>query len=829
MVSNRNGRDLVERIRQEFEESRGTRIWTDYVNALRLVSQVVFTRSSGFILELIQNAEDAGQGMDGTGEVVISVNRERLKFVHNGRAFDEGNLRAICGIRSSKKPERGTLGYLGIGFKSVFKVADCAEVYSNGLSFKFDRNHAEWANQPSGTPWHVIPIWLDEPSESIDEQMTTFIVWLRSEDAYEHLMAGLRDIKAELYLFLNWIKRIRITDEVSGGTWSLEDLGQDSDGISTLMHDDTVHKFKFFRRQIEVPEAVKRDRLTEEYRANVTQREIAIAFAIDKDGNIDPSPATAMYGGVYSFLPLGESSSGAKFPIQADFLIQPGRDAINAEAAWNHWLMEEVARLCIQAIVAFQSHNTWKYQYLAAFDFNKSEGNQAYDKLFGPKLIAPIELFLKETSCVLTIDDQWAKQSEVVRLAEEPPAAQGLVEMGIVAQCEIASAFGGEPGLHLVHPKVAEALPGRFKNVDRWTFFNNREVFKAKAKSDNAAAWFRALYCWLQAYPIHEEYFYYKLKRRPLRYDGKEIVFVADKTTVEGAGVWLVDLGASDPAIKKLAYELKKTKPMLHPDILADARDDEERQVLAGFLTGLVGVQKLDAKILCEEAILPKILTSAPKPLADELLDYTMYCQRHLNALLMRGKELWVINKSGRVRAARELLFSLAFKPVQNWELHKKYVKGSDFVCPDYVNACTTEQEFRKWREFFKAGGVKEAPDNGIEDFAMNFAIEKLSVSFKNIVEVDKLNNGYDLEAEDSSNQTVHIEVKGISTEQDVELTRNEANAAKKHGDSFYLCIVVAIPESPQAHLVRNPDGVGDRDKLTIRTHHWKPARLEGA
>jgi len=163
MENTNERRGIVERVRTEFENSRNTRIWTDYVNALKLVSQVVFTRSSGFVLELIQNAEDAGLGLAQAGEITICVNRDRLKFVHNGRPFDEDHVRAICGIRSSKKPEQGTLGYLGIGFKSVFKVSDCAEVYSNGYRFKFDRNHAEWKSRPSGTPWHVIPIWVDEP------------------------------------------------------------------------------------------------------------------------------------------------------------------------------------------------------------------------------------------------------------------------------------------------------------------------------------------------------------------------------------------------------------------------------------------------------------------------------------------------------------------------------------------------------------------------------------------------------------------------------------------------------------------------------------------
>src|SRR5713101_5974250 len=229
-----DARKAVENIRRELERAKGTHIWQDYVNALRLVSQVVFTRSSGFVLELIQNAEDAGQGLEGLGDVSITVNKDRLKFVHNGAPFDQSNLQAICGIRSSKKPERGTLGYLGIGFKSVFKVADCVEVYSDGYQFKFDRNHSEWTGHAADTPWHVIPVWLDESSEQVEADKTTFIIQLRNEEAHTHLMEGLKAIRAELYLFLKWIKNISITDEMSSKTWTVEDSGSTSDGITTL-------------------------------------------------------------------------------------------------------------------------------------------------------------------------------------------------------------------------------------------------------------------------------------------------------------------------------------------------------------------------------------------------------------------------------------------------------------------------------------------------------------------------------------------------------------------------------------------------------------------
>lgn len=823
-ISESEAKAAVENIRKELDNSKGTHIWQDYVNALRLVSQVVFTRSSGFVLELIQNAEDAGQGLTGTGEVTITINKDRLKFVHNGAPFTESNLRAICGIRSSKKPEAGTLGYLGIGFKSVFKVADCAEIYSSGFRFKFDRNHADWANQVTETPWHVIPIWVDQPSEAPEQDKTTFIVRLRNEEAYDHLMSGLKEIRAELYLFLKWIKRIQITDEISGDTWSLEDLGEDQNGITTLKQDSTLHRFKFFRDEIAVPGALKADRLTQEYRANVTKRAIAIAFAMDEKGNLDPSPATAMYGGVYSFLPLGESKSGAKFPIQADFLVQPGREGVNEEAAWNHWLLENVTALCKTAVAFFQNHAIWKFQYLGVFEFTKAPGYE-HESLFRPKLIEPLEAFLKDTPSVPTADGKWAKPSEVVSLTEAPAAAAALVSQALMTADEIAPILGGAPNLKLVHPKAAQAQPNLFKKVSRWTLFENDDFLTQKAASPDGPAWFRALYLWLNNHPVYEDYFYYKPKKRILRYDGQEIILTANTKVVQGAGAWLLDLSSSDPLISKLAVELQQKKPTLHPDILGGAATEQERQDIKGLLRGLAGVNAMDTKAVCEEAILPKIVCTAAQPTKTDLLEYTKYCHQYLGAGVLRGKEIWVATKAGVIRPAREAYFPTEFKPPQNWEINKAYVKGLDFLIPDYIATCKDDSEIRAWREFMHAAGVRTEPDNGVEVFAMNYAKDKLAPKFSNFIEVDKLNHGYDAEAQDQTGTQVHIEVKGQSTDADVELTGNEAKAAKKHGQTFYLCVVSSIPESPVIHLVQDPDRVGEKEKLTVRVNDWKPGR----
>src|SRR5216117_1602793 len=121
----------IDAIRKEIEASSRTRLWKDSVNMLNTVSESVFSRSAHFILELLQNAEDAGpKNCTPNGEIEFTISQSRIRVSHNGIPFIEDNVDAICGVRSTKKPEFGTLGFLGIGYKSVFKVTDCPQVHS---------------------------------------------------------------------------------------------------------------------------------------------------------------------------------------------------------------------------------------------------------------------------------------------------------------------------------------------------------------------------------------------------------------------------------------------------------------------------------------------------------------------------------------------------------------------------------------------------------------------------------------------------------------------------------------------------------------------------
>jgi hypothetical protein len=237
-------------------------------------------------------------------------------------------------------------------------------------------------------------------------------------------------------------------------------------------------------------------------------------------------------------------------------------------------------------------------------------------------------------------------------------------------------------------------------------------------------------------------------------------------------------------------------------------------------------------KLFLKENLLPKILTSAAKPKEEDLLKNTVLCQ-HIYETVKEGiekdMEFWILTKEGGIRTTREVLFSKEFKPEQDWETHQKYVPGVSFSSPRYIENSTSDDDLKTWLEFFKSGGVKEAPVNGIEVYAENCTDEKLKErGYENIIHVDKMRFGYDIQAESPKGEKVFIEVKGQSYDQEAELTGGETEAADTYKEDFYLCVVSPIPENPSMYMVQSPaaPGVGKKDKITIPVNVWKSARV---
>ena len=74
--------------------------------------------------------------------------------------FSKANVRALCDVGNSTKQHKiGYIGQKGIGFKSVFKVTDAAEIHSSGFHFSFDLVK----HQALG---YILPTWIGSSSHN---------------------------------------------------------------------------------------------------------------------------------------------------------------------------------------------------------------------------------------------------------------------------------------------------------------------------------------------------------------------------------------------------------------------------------------------------------------------------------------------------------------------------------------------------------------------------------------------------------------------------------------------------------------------------------------
>ena len=154
----------------------------DIAEAVEALAIDIYSENKRFIYELIQNADDAA--VVDQSELMIEVKSGFVVLSHNGKPFDERDLRGLCGIgRGTKRDDEAKTGYKGIGFKSVFGQQDgLVYVKTNDLLFRFDRNHIlqngwnpRWGIQKNWektnqtkfkSPWQLIPILSDSTNNA---------------------------------------------------------------------------------------------------------------------------------------------------------------------------------------------------------------------------------------------------------------------------------------------------------------------------------------------------------------------------------------------------------------------------------------------------------------------------------------------------------------------------------------------------------------------------------------------------------------------------------------------------------------------------------------
>lgn len=144
----------VEKIKLEFvkEAINSPSLISDLANMEKYISESYDGRS---LIELLQNADDAMS----TKFYIEKLNENTFLVANNGRIFNQEDLISLCRSgASTKKRKENTIGFRGIGFKSIVNFSNEVHLISGDIRLTFSRERTrEELNQNIDVPLIRIP------------------------------------------------------------------------------------------------------------------------------------------------------------------------------------------------------------------------------------------------------------------------------------------------------------------------------------------------------------------------------------------------------------------------------------------------------------------------------------------------------------------------------------------------------------------------------------------------------------------------------------------------------------------------------------------------
>lgn len=317
----------------DYDEIRGDNI-REYGKGTRHLSFLgrLYTDRTHFIFEVLQNAEDAG-----ASRILFWLFNDRLEVTHNGRHFNELDVRGVCGVGEGTKADDLTqIGKFGIGFKSVYAYTSTPEVHSGDEHFRIE---------------HYVRPYPAESKESGDSWTTLFsftfdVPTVDAETAYHQIAVRLRNLSARTLLFLQKIKEIeyKLPDGTSG-VYLREEVprgpGRQVTVIGQNKGEEEDENWLVFEKPVPVPDS--------DYSVKVE-----VAFKLDTVAKEKTERITRIKDAPLVVYFPTEKSTRFGFLIQGPYRTTPSRDNIPKEDDWNATLVEETAALLIEALLSIK-------------------------------------------------------------------------------------------------------------------------------------------------------------------------------------------------------------------------------------------------------------------------------------------------------------------------------------------------------------------------------------------------------------------------------------------------------------------------------------------
>jgi hypothetical protein len=452
---------------------------SDYDNALKILSEQLYSKDIHFIFELLQNAEDNHYADSVVPELSFELLANDptstpgckgcLVIRNNEIGFDINNIKAISSIGKSTKANQKDAGYIGekgIGFKSVFVVSPSPHIFSNGFKIKFLKD------DPVTGLGYIVPYWLGDSFSNFSENSgTTLLLPLQDKQGsetsmYDKVHTELTKLSAELVLFLKKLKKLSIKTSDYYAEYEAKRIENHVELSVESSHGTSHSKYLISSQKVSVP-----DNAINDLRKNVTEREISLAFPIGFE--LEQSP-------LYCYLPT-ESDTGLPFLVNADFILSASRESIRQDLTWNSWMRDEVSAFAAKSLgnILSQKGEIDRWAWVPVFNSNRV--------IYWNCLREKVTEALKQAKCIPTLSGSYQLPSKCLMLSNTFKFLKGW-PLAILKR-QTADLFWNESskisnisssiGLNNFSPRDLVSLLGQLNNDDDLT---NEQLIAAIAE-----------------------------------------------------------------------------------------------------------------------------------------------------------------------------------------------------------------------------------------------------------------------------------------------------------------------------------------------------------
>ena len=277
------------------------------------------------VSELLQNADDAG-----ASQASVRIEDGQFIFGHNGDDFTEEHFTSLCRFGFSNKRALHTIGFRGVGFKSVFSLGDSVGVFTPTLSVCFEKGR------------FTEPKWMDSAPEC--QYSTEIRVPLRGQKWEQEIRSNLEDwIKSPLsLLFFRNIRTLKIEDREI--RWTGIGPGPVPNSEWTRIAGSTDDPILIARSLTEKFPEEALDEIKEER-----------SLGVDELADFPPCSVDIVLGvkgRLHVVLPTGVETT-LPFACNAPFIQDPARLKIKdpETSPTNRWLLERAGRFAGEVMI----------------------------------------------------------------------------------------------------------------------------------------------------------------------------------------------------------------------------------------------------------------------------------------------------------------------------------------------------------------------------------------------------------------------------------------------------------------------------------------------